>query len=73
MTTDKDNDERRLAVLLEHWMAHNRGHVDEFAKWAEKAKNSGHERVSKRILEAASQMHKANEILEDALSDLGDP
>ena len=65
-------DEQRLTVLLRHWMDHNRGHVQEFEKWAEKAKSSGHEKVSECILEAAQQMGRANEVLEDALCTLND-
>jgi len=68
---DGQTDAGKLAVLLEHWMGHNRGHVEEFAKWAEKAREAGHAVVSQRILEAAGQMDKANEILQDALSELG--
>jgi hypothetical protein len=53
-------------------MDHNRGHVEDFEKWAEKARSSGHEKVSVRILEAAEQMGRANEVLEGALSELID-
>ena len=66
------DDHEKLVVVLRHWMDHNRGHVDDFEKWAEKAKSSGHESVSASILEAAQQMGKANEILEEALSQLND-
>ncbi len=65
-------DEHKLTVVLQHWMEHNRGHVQEFEKWAEKAKASGHEKVSECILEAAQQMDKANEVLDVALSALSD-
>jgi hypothetical protein len=68
---DKAVDAVKLSALLEHWMGHNRGHVDEFAKWAARAREAGHDTVSQRILEAAGQMDKANEILQDALSELG--
>ena len=67
---DEESNAGRIAVVLEHWMGHNRGHVEEFTKWAEKAKASGHAKVSERIVEAARQMHKANAILDDALCDL---
>ncbi len=66
------NDEHKLAVVLRHWMDHNRGHVEEFEKWAGKAKASGQERVSECILEAAQQMDRANEVLEAALNELND-
>lgn len=61
----------RLGIVLEHWMEHNRGHMRDFAKWAEKAEASGHARVSERIREAAEQMRRANDVLQDALAELG--
>ena len=69
---EPDNARGRLAVVVEHWMEHNRGHEEEFSKWAEKAKDSGYRVVSDRILEAASQMNKANDFLRDALAELED-
>ena len=68
---DQQVDADRLTKLIEHWMGHNRGHVDEFAKWAAKAREAGHDAVSQRILAAAGQMDKANDMLRDALSELG--
>jgi len=65
-------DEHKLEVVLTHWMDHNRGHVQEFEKWAEKARASGHQEMSERILEAARQMDRANEVLELALRSLND-
>ncbi len=68
----EESGEEKLAIVLEHWMEHNRGHVREFVKWSEKARGSGHEKTADGILEAARQMERANEALEDALRDLGD-
>ena len=67
---EADNVTGKLAVVVEHWMEHNRGHAEEFEKWAEKAISSGQTGVSERIMEAASQMHKANDYLRDALREL---
>jgi len=66
------SNEGKLAVVLQHWMDHNRSHVEDFEKWAEKARSSGHAKVAERILEAAAQMGKANDVLEDALSEMND-
>lgn len=66
------SDEQKLTVVLRHWMDHNRSHVEDFEKWAEKARSSGCEKVSERILEAAEQMARANEVLEQALCELND-
>ncbi len=67
-----DDARERLTRVVEHWMEHNRGHVEEFSKWAEKARDSGHTGVSEHILEAAGQMDKANDFLRDALKKLED-
>ncbi len=66
------SDDQKLSIVLQHWMDHNRGHVQEFETWAEKARASGHEKVSERILEAAEQMERANAVLEAALGVLND-
>jgi hypothetical protein len=63
--------EHKLEMVIKHWIEHNRGHTEEFTKWAERAKDSGHEEVSRHILEAAKQMDEANEILGGALEHLG--
>ncbi len=71
MTTESK--EGKLTIVLEHWMEHNKGHMQEFRKWAEKAEASGHAGVSQRILEAAEQMRRANDVLQGALDELGGP
>ncbi|MBW2273336.1 MAG: hypothetical protein JRG96_08700 [Deltaproteobacteria bacterium] len=57
--------------MIKHWIEHNCGHAEEFTKWAERAKDSGHEEVSQHIREAAGQMDEANRILRGALEHLG--
>ncbi len=58
----EESDEGRLAIVLEHWMEHNRGHVSEFMKWSEKARGSGHEKTADGILEAARQLDQVQYI-----------
>jgi len=63
-------DEEKLAILLAHWVEHNEGHAREFGVWAERARRSGREGVSDKILEAARQLGRANACLLDALREL---
>lgn len=53
----------RLKILLNHWIEHNIEHIQEFSKWAEKARSFGHPAVHDEIMQAVQQMNKANEFL----------
>lgn len=66
-----ENDMRRLAILLEHWVEHNKSHSGDFKKWADRAKQMGREDISECILGAVEHMDRANESLLDALSKAG--
>ena len=70
--SDRENDGRKLVVLLRHWMEHNRGHAHEFRHWAESTKRLGCSEASERIKRAAEQIERANEFLGSALSELED-
>jgi len=62
-----ENDRKKLRILLSHWIEHNRGHAEEFRRWAEKAKKLGQTAVYDDMMQAAQQMNKANEFLLAAL------
>ncbi|MCK4366600.1 MAG: hypothetical protein KAW84_01470 [Thermoplasmata archaeon] len=66
-----ENDMRKLEILLEHWVEHNKSHSGDFKKWADRAKQMGREDISESILGAVEQMDRANESLLDALSKAG--
>ena len=53
----------KLKILLNHWVEHNNEHTQEFSRWAEKAKSSGHPAVHDEIMQAIQQINKANDFL----------
>lgn len=61
----------KLQVLLPHWIAHNKDHGQEFAKWAALAETQGQNEVASLIAEAAAILDKANHNLTMALARLG--
>ncbi len=63
-------DQEKLKTLIDHWIEHNEEHGDEFAQWAQKAKDFGAVEAHKNILEAVKQLSKANEFLASAAKDL---
>ena len=63
-------EKRKLRILLNHWIEHNREHAQEFGEWAEKAKSLGQATVHDDIMQAAQQMNKVNEFLLKALERL---
>jgi nickel/cobalt exporter len=56
-----------LRILLNHWIEHNKEHIQEFREGAEKAKRFGEAETSDDLLEAAQDIDKANEPLLRAL------
>lgn len=62
---EKD-DEAKLAILLTHWIEHNKTHQESFEQWAEKASAMGKADVSDYIKKAVEYMEKANEMLAEA-------
>jgi len=63
----------KLRVLLQHWIDHNKSHVEEFERWRQIADNDGESAVATHIAEAISDMFKANEALQNALTKAGGP
>jgi hypothetical protein len=64
------NNQKKLRVLLPHWIEHNDEHAAEFRNWAEKARVAGQEEVAEEIDLAAKQMGWVNEALRAALQQL---
>lgn len=64
MTEDK---RKKLKILLNYWMEHNREHSQEFEEWANKAKSFGEAQVSKEIIQAAREMDRVNKHLSRAM------
>ncbi|HNR14521.1 MAG TPA: hypothetical protein PKM59_14540 [Thermodesulfobacteriota bacterium] len=60
----------KLTVVLEHWIEHNRGHQEEYAKWATAARSQGLTAVAEQIEAAAAQVQEADARLREALKSL---
>ena len=67
-----DNVEK-LRVLLQHWIDHNKGHVDEFENWRKLMKDENQETVADYITEAIKLMATVNAELGKALHEVGGP
>jgi len=67
-----DNVEK-LRVMLQHWIEHNKGHVEEFAKWQKTMTEEGHNSLADHIAEAVKTMATVNTQLSKALDEAGGP
>lgn len=67
-----DNVEK-LRVLLQHWIDHNKGHVEEFEKWQKNMADEGKADIAEHILEAIKTMAEVNVSLGKALHAAGGP
>lgn len=63
----------KLRVLLQHWIDHNKGHAEEFAKWQNRMTDDAKGVIADHIGEAIKTMEKANDHLARALHDAGGP
>jgi len=57
----------KLSTILAHWIEHNRSHIGEYEKWAQRAGVLGLEPVKTEIEEAIRKLSQANHHLEKAL------
>lgn len=60
----------KLEKLLNHWIRHNREHVETYRKWSDKALEQGMADISELIEEAAQTSRKVDIVLENALERL---
>lgn len=67
-----DNVEK-LRVMLQHWIEHNKGHVEEFEKWREVMRQEGQTLLAGQLAGAIATMSSVNELLAKALHDAGGP
>lgn len=67
-----DNVEK-LRIMLQHWIEHNKGHVEEFEKWRETMTTDGQASLAGQIAEAIKTMGVVNTQLEKALEEIGGP
>lgn len=67
-----DNVEK-LRIMLQHWIDHNKGHVEEFEKWQKMMAEEGKTHLADHIGSAVAAMAKVNEELVKALNVAGGP
>ncbi|NDY43443.1 hypothetical protein G3N55_11395 [Dissulfurirhabdus thermomarina] len=63
----------KLRVLVPHWIAHNREHAAEFARWMEDCKSAGHREVAVALEQALLAAQNVTTELEGVLALLGGP
>lgn len=63
-------DQRRLTILIHHWIEHNESHREEYRKWADRAGELGLLTVKVNIEKAIENLHQCNLSLKEALKDL---
>ena len=63
----------KLRVLIQHWIDHNKGHVEEFENWRVKMEEEGQEPTAASITAAVEKMAEVNAELGKALHSLGGP
>ena len=59
--------EKKLSVVIEHWIEHNESHQGEYQKWAQTAGELGLDSVQTGIEEAMEKISQANQHLTKAL------
>ena len=65
-----DNVEK-LRVMLQHWIEHNKGHMEEFEKWRATMTGEGKTSLAGHIAKALEMMAGMNEELHQALHEAG--
>jgi molecular chaperone GrpE (heat shock protein) len=63
----------KLRVLLQHWIDHNKGHVEEFENWRKIMADEGQQSLSAHITQAIKTMAEVNAELAKALHEVGGP
>ena len=64
------SDHEKLKIYLPHMLKHNKEHVDDMARWREKASHLGLDDVAKELDNVISHLNKTNECLESAIGKL---
>jgi hypothetical protein len=62
----KEDEKKRMVVLVNHWIAHNRSHTESYIDKARELAFQGLDNAAKEITEASNFVLKANERFEAA-------
>lgn len=63
-------DQKRLAILIHHWIEHNESHQEEYRKWAKRAEELGLSAIKVKIEKAIESLNQCNLFLQEALKSL---
>lgn len=58
---------KKLSILVEHWIEHNREHAAEYEKWGRRAKEAALADVALAITQAGEAMKKSEDHLQEAV------
>ncbi|MFH0781947.1 MAG: hypothetical protein V2B20_08345 [Pseudomonadota bacterium] len=67
------NNIEKLRVMLQHWIEHNKGHMEEFEKWRATMKDEGQISLADHIHTTVELMASVNSQLEKTLTVAGGP
>jgi len=62
----------KLRVMLPHWIEHNRGHAEEFARWSQELDDHDSD-LAAMLARAVTALEEAHKALEETLSRAGGP
>ena len=65
------NDIDKLRVILPHWIEHNNGHAEEFAKWSDDLSSAGEPEIAGLLKKAEGFLQNADSVLKQALDKAG--
>ncbi len=66
----KMDEKKRLSVVIDHWIEHNKSHMAEYRKWAQKAEELRLDVVKAEIEDAVEKLDQCNHSLQKALNGL---
>lgn len=62
------DDLERLKVMLEHWLEHNREHVQTYKEWAERADAMGRKDIARVLSDISLESERVENLFIEALS-----
>ena len=61
------DESKKLLAVINHWVEHNEGHLDDYRKWGQTAASLGLESVKTEIEAAVEKLSQSNQHLKKAL------
>ncbi len=64
------DEKNKLRIVIEHLIAHNEDHQNDYQRWAKKAEEFSLNEVAKALVEASEYIRRASDLLKEALKKL---